>query len=268
MSYSEFSTENADYYLVYGIHTRSNIEPIFEPERIRNLDAIVLENAVEPTLEKINITWLADCVPYKEILSNVTDAKLRYGKSIPVYFGDCDPGFIRSLLLEEGVSAAELLSGYFFLSKIAERLGIKKDFGLIISAAIVFGLKFLPIPYSLPRGRTDSPLTKIVAEAEYLIPTTLEFRNALIAAKVDEYLAPKLNEHLQKKPGIAIVYGAGHAGIKEDIISKKRRDLILELYRKIGYFGMEKSSLDNLVGFSLDEDNEWKGKEYKTCLLE
>ncbi len=65
-------------------------------------------------------------------------------------------------------------------------------------------------------GKTRKILLKMgVRMGEVTIPSggEVNYRNALIAQKAEEVIAPEMQKRLKRKPVIAVVYGAAHVGI-------------------------------------------------------
>ncbi len=235
MSYSKFSTKNANYWLVYSCHLKVNKEPIFSEKQIKTLDAIVLESGATDLLEKDGIEKLLKFNQYSYIIKNA----LKQEKMPLFYFTDVKLtplGFWTSIFLDDAVPILIFYSGVCGArnKKIKRRKFLSYAFKGIGALAL---LKLFTPMVSCYVGVTNSKaenLPKFISEINYVVPTPIaEFRNAVTAKKLEDFIAPKLYKELGRKPNIAIVFGAAHAGIKEDLLNKHRRERIIHLMKKL-----------------------------------
>jgi len=269
MAYTDFETDNAHYYFVFARHViGSTDEDIFDSDRVDKLDGIVLEMAHEPTsafyeqtpnpLEGRNI-YGGD--QYAVVFSRVKELREK-GIELPIYVGDCDINVLPSMAVMMGNSmlrsqAAKRIAR-IAPPKYRAAAGLAAQLLTNLPEMIGMGLSFL-------KGKAPKGLDNIVSASGLVLPHPIgEFRNALIASKLEDYLAPKLMDELGRKPTIAIVYGALHAGIRHNLQSEKRRDTVMGAYRKLNYLWFNKPTLDNLVELRLDGDMEWFAREHKT----
>jgi len=290
MAYRTFETDTAIYSLVYAKHVLgATSEDILQLDRIGNLDGIVLEAANEPTakmfvgggqglrgkrrmvLEGKNM-YKND--QYGLILENVKELA-KGGQTLPIYIGDCSinakfmtgkPAMIPSLAVQMGSTIPRQIAGRKLGDYLSRLVGKKFAPAVnLLTQAAVMSPEILAGLMAFFKGEKDSNLDDIIAAAGMFPPTpVLEFRNALIAAKLEDYLAPQLKDKLGRKPHLAIIYGAAHAGIKHDLLDKNRRDKVLRLYRKMNYLWFNRPTIDNLLELTVDDRGSWAAREYTT----
>ncbi|MFH1072138.1 MAG: hypothetical protein V1743_01785, partial [Nanoarchaeota archaeon] len=92
----------------------------------------------------------------------------------------------------------------------------------------------------------------------HIVPTPqFELRNAISARKIEEFIAPELQESLGRTPSIVLFYGAGHSGLKEDLQSQGLRDSVLHSYGFLSYPGIDTTYLDIITNLSLSPEGNY-----------
>ncbi len=220
MSYTEFSTDNADYFLVYApIHDAASInEDILKQPKLDGLDAIVFESP-----GNINHSTTMFFSQYKEIIEDVKDSK----KEISLYMVDVKltgGGFASSIgffALQLGAGVILCRQGVYELKKkTSRRQFIKGGLKTLLGAAIL-GPHISQAINGFVEGEPVPAVPEITTALHYLPPTPMvELRNAISARKTEEFIAPQLEKKLGKKPLIAIIYACGHSGLKTDLKHK------------------------------------------------
>ncbi|MBR9683030.1 hypothetical protein GOV03_00645 [Candidatus Woesearchaeota archaeon] len=252
MSYRKFSTENADYYLVYAAHKEVTDEDILRQPEIESLDAIVLESGELG----YNETEIFIDTQYSEIIKNIKQSQ----KKPLIYLVDVN-------VTEEGELGGSIRDVAYLTLGVGLSLGAIRDFkkksnrrqflkgGLKTLAALsTFSIHFGQIINSHIKGKAIPVFPELNSAAGYFLPTSLhELRNAITARKIEEFIVPKLQKELGKKPLIAIVYGGFHAGIETDLKYVQLRDVVLSIYKKIDYAGIKKHNLNAV--FEIDLKN-------------
>lgn len=210
MAYKNFSTKQADYSLVYAMHTITTKEDIFNDEKIQSLDAIVLENSgMDPMILELPAMMDINAEIQYEFIGNQAH---KHGK--PIYFVDV-AAYIELLYVE---------ALFWYKNPIINNL---------IADCSSGEAKFR-------EGIMDSELARTVIAAVERFPPmpVVEMRNAITAKKLEDYLVPELSNILGKKPNLAVVYGAAHTGIEGCLKSKLYRDILLKAYSLTGYAGL------------------------------
>lgn len=94
---------------------------------------------------------------------------------------------------------------------------------------------------------------------------TISYRNALIASKAEEVIAPQLQRELGRKPAILIRYGAFHTGIAELLRNKaKRRHILSRLPKSWQHF----PETTDMMEFQYNPEKEqWEGKYGKERII-
>ena len=102
----------------------------------------------------------------------------------------------------------------------------------------ILGLPVEPICWHYANNdiKAEGLISKLCSTATYLWQSpTIECRNAIAARKIEEFIAPDLQKRLAKRPKIGITYGAMHIGLREDLLSKKRRNLTLLNWKYLNF---------------------------------
>lgn len=254
MAYSKFSTEDADYYFAYGMHSCSQDDEIFQDGKINRLDAIVLEHSSLDPSEEWNS--LRNHGQYESLLATVE--KIYKEKTLPLYF------------IDAGTTPGGKMAEIGKLVLIGASLQITTGAGPLIMT--LPGLLVAATGSALARGNKErgnlgKALSLINMFYNYLFPTPqAELRNAITAKKTAGFIAPKLKKELGKKPAIALVYGAGHTGIEIDLKYPFVRDSILAAYRGMQYLGIHTDKLETIVEAKY-QNLQWNFKKYQTDLF-
>jgi hypothetical protein len=242
MSYTQFSTDNADYYLVYNNHLDTNTNEIFKQSNLNNLDAIILESSGISPKNPI-------AIEFEKLIKRIEHSE----KSLPIYLVDIDlnlGGYLISFAfvgLHFGIGYKLCKSAENnFKRKTNRREFLKGGFKLFAGMAIFSGyLKKAVTVFG--DGKGIPILNEAEAVLDNLPPTQLfGLRNAIAARKTEEFIAPRLKKQFKRKPVIALVYGGGHSGLESNLKHKRMRDMVIESYKATNYLGIEKDKL-NLI---------------------
>lgn len=225
-------------------------EDIFSKNNIKDLDAIVVEETPKSylgidSLNNFNIS---------NVLKNIKETK----SIIPFYLPDVSLGddssrrfVLASILglstigissLAEGILAYKMEKAETLLQKKTSRRNFLK-MSCAHSASCLLGLYLLGghfyAPYHLAfnKGKADKVTPKLIYFHTELFSTkVINLRNAIIAKKIDEVIAPIIRKKkaksklINKKPTIAIIAGVQHAGMLEYLKDEKKRNKILGRY--------------------------------------
>lgn len=247
MGYVHFSTDNADYVLVYAAHIKDAKDDVFNDGNMESLDAIVLENTGhDPSAMGSSQYGLSFLPPvYGTIL------KQSHKHSRKIYLVDAGAslfGFAAGVVM----ASVPLYLGLNALSQSKEDIrqsyehekpdrreflkGVCKGlFGMWLLngySGFLFG--------ALSKGETPNVLESAAASVHRIPPNPLvEGRNCVAARKIEEFVAPLVRENNEKRPRIAIVFGGGHSGMKECLQGKAWRDSVLKAYKEANYLGLD-----------------------------
>ncbi|MEK6816326.1 MAG: hypothetical protein AABY09_01830, partial [Nanoarchaeota archaeon] len=201
------------------------MEDIFEKDRIKSLDGIVLENLY--------------CSSYSSEMmgqySMIVDNIFSSGKKIPIYFVDVDTEWDHTdkILAAGGIGLGFAVAGVAigslalrnYLRKKKDEGATRRDFLRLMgrtaaaSAGAALGMYMLgghlAAPYHI--GYSQGTSGKMAPYMVYLnteaFPTkVINLRNAVWARKIDGFIAPHIKGMTDVKPTIAVVTGAMHAG--------------------------------------------------------
>lgn len=266
MSYSPpFSTQNADYVLAYAVHDRSISEDIFEKGRIESLDAIVLENSGREFKDLANPDVSMEPEQYNLILASA------HATGKPIYLTDVDVTPMAAIMSDVMTVVPFVMGVYCILDSISdakkrkEKSLNRRDFLRIAGKGAVgtfFAGSFLSaVALAYTKGESNGVLPAISASGTNVLPTSVcLLRNAITAKKTEEYLAPLLQQRLDKKPKIALVFGAWHAGIEGCIKHKWWRKIVLDFFNGSGVKTEQLNSIYEAI-----PEEEWR--ETSTMLL-
>jgi len=203
--YRDFCTKDACYTFNYAFHFETT-----NPPSLEKYDAIVIEISDEydfPSREDIVdfYLFLRENRQYRRIIEE--NEKLKQPK--PIYFVDIPPHSYFKALASEYISVS---IPYFVLSSYD---GVVGSIYLMLYLSSIFASKYTG---------------KILSTFSLLNPhATSTFRNAVVAKKIDEFIAQELrNRYEKEKPNIFLEYGAGHVGIETMLKHKKLRKYIIE----------------------------------------
>lgn len=194
-------------------------------------------------------------------------------------FKDCDAIAIEGVVSKEVNSAKELIDFCEFgdHGKLVDLMKRKraKIFNLDISridGLLCFEyckriiLDFINIPSSFLINYEARNSEKIRPISKALISTTTfldqdyigAFRNSVTAKKLEEFVAPKLQEELGRKPRIGMIYGAGHTGLEADIRYAWRRNFTLTNYRYFDPLRKFRCNIDTILEIDFSSDGQLK----------
>jgi len=206
LRYRDFCTKNACYTLHYGNHLETT-----NPPDLEKYDAIVIETSKEydfPSREDVFDYYLSlrEYRQYRKIFEE--NEKLKQPK--PIYFVDIPTRSYLKGLFGEYLS---MMLTFFWLYLLNE------------TAGLLYGMAYLSSFFvSKYTGKIQGTLLSLINPH---LPST--FRNAVIAKKIDEFIAQELRARYGKaKPNIFIEYGAGHSGIETMLKHKKLREYIIK----------------------------------------
>ncbi|MDD4877578.1 MAG: hypothetical protein PHO02_00905 [Candidatus Nanoarchaeia archaeon] len=254
MGWVNFSTDNADYTLVYAAHLKDADDAVFNDGQIESLDAIVLENTGHgPGITGASQFGL-DCLPkiYETIMkqshkhdkwvylldANVSPFGLAAGiamMSIPLFAA----GYVLSSAKEDIREASE--------HEKTDRRQFLKGIGKgLLGMYLLNGYSGFFLG-SFTKGESPNAVETAAASVHRLPPNPLvELRNCVAARKTEEFVVPRLKDWKEKRPKIAVVFGGGHSGLKECLQGKVWRDSVLAAYKQANYLGLDIYTLDNI----------------------
>lgn len=121
-------------------------------------------------------------------------------------------------------------------------------------------------------------LLSAASSVDKVLPSPLtEARNAVAARKIEEFVVPHTQLRLNKRPRIAIIFGARHAGMESCLQCCWWRDKVIGFYEGIGYSGLEKGQLNRVYEVFPSNTGEgnfdilglpWKSENYDCALFE
>lgn len=264
MSGIDFSTDKADYRLLYTVHRRPVQDPILTNG---TYDAFVIE--AYHTEEFFDVLWKS---PLKRDYEGIFSETQKNKK--PIYIVDVlteIPAIFFERLSNATLVVLGLFQAYTGIEQLRRimrdeirmsRRRFLKSIG-VESARTIGGayLAFDFISGGFPTFFSDYPegLARANSLRRHLLPTpVIELRNAISARKIEEFVAPGLQRRINRKPKIVLVYGAGHSGLKEDLEHRGLRDFYINLYQRIGYAGIDTTYLDVVTTLSLIPDGGYK----------
>lgn len=260
--------------IAYGAH---HLEQ--KAEDIAGADGIVLETAIggdystQELAEKV-LTGAASRLQYRRVFESAA----KYDR--PIFLADVDPTAVASLL-SLALSALEYFVAYKLLASLAKdasktfsgektinRRGFIKLFGkgmtglylsislaerlsLLVNSAADYNSKLRAV------NRFFSSLNEKVHPETNAIVVTL--RNHIIVQKLHT-IAQRLKEGVNKKPEIALIFGAGHTGI-ENALEKDDKDRVEIIDRLLEFPGAGdmRRRLANIARFDFDKKSDkWK----------
>lgn len=251
MTYSQFSTENADYALCYSLHYFKNVhEDIFSPEKIKSLDAIILESGLGEYEETAGLITDSN-------FSNAYKIIKEHKPAMPFFFVDVKPsaiGLAASIIppaLQMYIGSKIFKEAVADMKKKTRRDFLKGGIRALIGLPLFFGFGGNMLN-SLFEGKPIPVLPELSTASGYLLPAPLiEFRNAVTARKAEEFVAPLMGRRLGKKPSIALVYGPNHTGIEFDLKNKIMRDAVIGTQKDLGYWGISEKQLNSVYEYHL-----------------
>jgi hypothetical protein len=119
-----------------------------------------------------------------------------------------------------------------------------------------------------PRGKLEERelVAAWTSETERILPTPLtELRNLITAYKAEGYVSPYIKSAIKRRPNIALVYGASHAGILDRLKNMEDTKRSLDFLMKYMGWGIEKENLD--LAYENWYDGKWIQKVHKTNLM-
>ena len=245
-----FDTNDARYYLGLGNHISSS-ESLFHDVNFSNLDFIVFEDADgklengKPALEEMLLTH----TQYKNVYKRIS----RENPQLPIYGVDVGLGKYQLFfeLVETGIAAIGI---GLTLKGILEKDPIFLLGGLLIEP-MIFDVTNAFIKY-------DTKLPSLITNiSTTLFPLPMVgYRDAVVAKKTREYLVRK--DKKDKKPEVALLFGAGHSGIESKLKHPGLCNLPLRLYNGI----QSKETLNEVREIVRDENGSLR-TIYHNCEL-
>ncbi len=257
-----YSTPNANYTQVYAVHTRRLDDPVLQPENFSSVDAVVLELYHDEKWFKAY--WQT---PYKKLQDPLFEAVQK--TQTPLYVVDVlttKGGIMIDDLVTYGLDG---LGVYVLVDGIQKMRSTTRNnddltrrqfltfWGSQISKVVggsLLASHFAHERYTIETGDNPEFLARLNSARMHLVPSPrFELRNAITARKVEEFIVPELNKKIGRKPHIAIVYGAGHSGLKEDLQNPSLRNTYLSAYASMGYPGIETIHLDTITNVTIND---------------
>lgn len=254
MAYVPFSTDNADYILVYSAHIRDARDDIFNDSKIDSLDAIVLESTDNTPAaiggSQFGLRFLPPA--YGTILRQ----SHKHGKRIYLADADVSPfGLAASaiaLAAPMAVAAAAFSSAKndirnAYDNEKPDRRQFLRGLGKgLLGLWLVNGYSGFFLG-SFIEGETPNVLESAAASVHRIPPSPLlEARNCAAARKIEDFIVPLLKSYQKKRPKIAVVFGGGHSGMKECLQGKAWRDAVLFAYKQANYLGLDIHNLSRV----------------------
>lgn len=248
MSYSHFSTGNGDYWLIHARHDNVTDELMFHDDRIKTLDAIVLED-----VGLGSAAFSSD--QYTSIINAARENNVHL-YTIDIAGSPDIEGYVEyeRMLVYAGAAAAIGCTAAAHIVKRMKKMTRRKMLGLfggVLAGLGIAALGFAPklAQDSLVESGEASGIAKQVLETETSIIKTeaITMRNAVSAKKAEEFLAPMLAERLGRKPRIALVYGAYHVGMQDCIEDRDFRNDILAYFSDVLRQGRSTDAYENML---------------------
>lgn len=274
MGWVNFSTDNADYTLVYAAHIRDADDAVFQDGQIESLDAIVLENTGHgPGITGVSQMSLS-FLPH--VYETIMKQSHKHNKRI--YLLDAN---VSALGLAGGLALFALpavVAGKSFSAAkedITEACDREKTDRRQFLKGLGKGLLGLWLlnGYSgfflatFIEGESPNCIESTAASVHRLPPNPLvEGRNCVAARKMEEFVVPLLKVNKEKKPKIAVVFGGGHSGIKECLQGKAWRDSVLAAYKQVNYAGFDIYTLDDVWEMWPSDGKSWCSSSHEPLL--
>ncbi len=291
MSYShQFETERGIYRLFRTAHWHATMEDILTPERIENLDGIVLEltgdgNIRNPPENVFNSISNTKIIEMAESLGN---------RSPEIYVADVHMARLLSadLLLDAGAALAGgvlAFSGVYDLiaanRKIADRrIFLKGFFKGLAKCAVALPLgsfeKAAMLALGILKGEIGDSHPLAWNYFDLFVPDIAVGRDAIYARTLEEGVVPFLHRRKSEmdtsgfasnpssKVKIDIHCGAGHKKIPEFIQNKNLRDRVLRKYARDDYLAFDTRYLHFFFEFKYDPFNKkWIKNKYSIDLF-
>lgn len=249
------STENADYKLVLMAHsvkkeTRRVGSDCFRKENIGNLDAIVIESGTNDDPEKAignptydylikNLVSTNTRIPiYVTDIRNKEEYNKQYANDMELFDRWSDRFFGLAIFGFFPASLINLFKNNITSSdRVTPSNKVKMSRRAFIGVGFVglTGLGITKLPSYCSEKCTENKevndiFRKIVSWRSRKFPYFSTLRDAVTAEKVENFIAPLLRDRLDRKPTIAIVFGANHASLGEFIKNKEERKEFLGEY--------------------------------------
>lgn len=271
MSYSHFESGNADYWLVMARHDKMTEEDVFSSKNMPSLDAIVLEDC-----------GLGNAIFRNNQYGDICKKAYAFGKKI--YTMDIPSKndvecYIRFENILTSIGQWTLLGSAIATTALAvkEKLTRRRLIGMLglsLAAAVTGVAGILPnkMEASLTeKGEASDFAEDVISyETELMKTEIITMRNAVNARKAEEGLAPMLALQLGRKPKIAMVYGAYHAGIEHCILDKRLRDELLLYFSDVLKSDKESPVFEKMLNSIYEYTSSEHGydkKEYRVGLF-
>ncbi len=260
---AHIETPNAHYNIVYSVHSQ-----ITNPRVVDGVDVVALESVADFSDDTEVLVDLHDIRrDRRHQYTNVVNKALTIGT--PLFYVDATPAWIGErekddlrnarLATFSRTSLETATGGALLASGLTDRLkpegtstrrsffGIMRKFGKLIAGGylashlpeqIAHNTEIYSTQHELPDVQSTShgirkEMTDINSRIHPEINTdALETRNTLVAEKV-ESLARYLRKELGRKPTIALIIGAFHTGIEQELL-RDPQDRIQDLKGKLG----------------------------------
>jgi len=233
MAFTKFSTEKADYVLDLGFHK----EPKRRSGMFDGIDALIMETGD---------------LDFRKILKN-TDVKAD-----------------QRLIAMCGKNKIPIYSAEGITSKFGDWREVWEPRIIPIIKIISFFFENNNDFYADSRLKYNERDRRIYSNYQFFMQSPMvEGRNAFHSEKIENYIADRVYRKVKKKPKIGLVYGAAHSGIRDDILSAKRRNITIWNYRNLNfrkYSGFVQDQL-NIIYEANYIEKSWKIKKHKVNLF-
>ena len=293
MSYTEFETEDAIYYLNLENHNN----PVDSVPKNVQFDASIRE-LLDKIIENRDLSSKEKVEAYFDLMRNQMGMKILelgefklplifktgmigINRNSDVYFLDAFPNIKESNeeigrmvqndeKREEVMRAMRVLLSLYFIGKSAMIAKRKKDspnekikrrdFIKIGLAFLLAGGLYLNEPTRiLEKLSEDGKLSKF-EEVNNAISRMTDFEQFVastlrdaITAEKTEIIAKELREKLGRKPRIGIYYGAAHIGIKELLLDPEERKKIFEGFNPLSRHFIDPKEINRVILFLFDK---------------
>ncbi len=258
---SEMSTENADYICTYQkSHQQYNN---FSEETLQKADTFVIEKSFSIPLKEVDVKNFFDNPVRRNkesegIQPSVNSLLLFRNQKLqkPVFIGDVAPKKLK------GKSSEDFGRTDYVLEKIKQTPSEHVAVGSVVfPSASLFGA--VSLPTALIGGIVSitplyaGHLANFLADrgiklrgltiARILDPSAA--RSAIIAEKMESFIAPKIETEKGSKPVILFNYGAGHFEIELFLKYPKLRRMTLAMHKAGNFPALEEKEVNQVLEF-------------------
>lgn len=268
MSYAEFTIDDVTCRLILELHRTKRNEPL------EDLDALVIETAV---LDPANVASVL--TKNSSILTSLPHIQ---EEKIPIYSVDISlknglfERYLPFIFIYSNIIHSYILP-FFLISIAASFCGAENKTALSIMAGMAAVDKFISLFLGYSKDKDNNNLITVVrpmiSYLSFLYQSpVVELRNAIAAKKIKEGVIPRLKELYKDKYKkgvlkIGIIYGAGHAGIKECLESESRTNVSLWLHRYYSIPFLDRETLNNFWEYRINAEGNVTGQKYECKII-